>query len=155
MIHRHIKKKKTNSDPSAAPEAKPSSSFPQSSPVFSPAPTPADLPPRPCHPRFATEMARRQGPKSEADVWVEEQGWGGDNRKDVDPARTACCPDLLPRLRKIERLFLVKYPAPIGARLSWASILRVSGFASRVLHYFVPTTLLAPFSHHAKPLSPA
>ena len=70
-------------------------------------------------------------------------------------ARTACCSDLLPRLRKIEGLFLVKYPAFTCAKLSWASILTVSGSTSKVLPILVPTTILAPFSHHAKPLSPA
>lgn len=73
----------------------------------------------------------------------------------MDLARTACCSDPLPRLRKIEGLFLVKYPAFIRAKLSWASVLRVFGSASRVLHILVPTTILAPFSHRAKPLSPA
>lgn len=71
----------------------------------------------------------------------------------MDLARTACCSDLLPRPRKIEGLFLVKYPAFTRAKLSRASMLRVSGAASEVLHILVPTTILAPFSHHAKPLS--
>lgn len=69
----------------------------------------------------------------------------------MDPARTACCSDLLPRLRKIERVFLVKYPAVPCARLSWASVLGDSGSASRVLHILVPISVLAPSSHCTKP----
>lgn len=49
----------------------------------------------------------------------------------MGPARAARCPDPLPRLRKIEWLFPVKYPAFTSAKLPGASLLtRWLGFQS-------------------------
>lgn len=107
-LHRHIEEKKKKKgqtlNPSGAPEL--NKTFKQLVPDSSS--SSSSVPHLQSHPltlathSLVQESGRRQGPKSEADVWDDERGWGGDNRKDMDPARTACCSDLLPRLRKIE-----------------------------------------------------